>query len=77
MDGNLFARRLKVLQHKKNEKQELIDYIQEKTGILLISEEISITTKKITITTSSVKKVMLKKNAIHSLLQEKGYFLQY
>lgn len=77
MDGNLFTRHLKVLQYKKNEKQELINYLQEKTGILLTNEEITINTKKIIIVTSSVKKLMLQKHNSKSLLQDKGYTLQY
>jgi exosome complex RNA-binding protein Rrp4 len=75
MDGNLFGKHIALVQRKKDEKKEILEYIKEKTSIEITSEEIIIEGKKIKITTSSVKRLILKKSNIETLLKEKGYYV--
>lgn len=75
MDGNLFKKYEQRIQKNKAEKEELLRYIEEKTGVALLEGEISLANKKITIQTSSTKKAFLQKGNINSCLKEKGYML--
>ncbi|MEN9881177.1 MAG: hypothetical protein RLZZ308_360 [Candidatus Parcubacteria bacterium] len=73
MDGNLFAKYTKTLEKKRSEKEDIVRYIYEVTGVLCTIEELVIDQKKVTICTSSVKKMILQKYNIQNVLQEKGY----
>ena len=59
----------------KKVQEEILLYIQEKTGILLQEEEIQIRKKKIHLRTSSVKRNNLIQKNIQTILQEKGFTL--
>lgn len=75
MDGNLFKKYEQRIQKNKTEKGELLHYIQEKTGVVLLEGEITLDNKKIKIQTSSTKKTFLQKGNINKCLKEKGYIL--
>lgn len=75
MDTNLLKKYEILISKNKQEKEELISYIKDKTTILLKEKEIILEGKKISIQTSSLKKSILFKNNIKNLLQEKGYVM--
>ena len=75
MDQGLFRKHILQIQKVQDVKSELCAYIQEKTGVEIIQEEIIITGKKIIIQTSSVKRSILLQKNIKEILKEKGYFL--
>lgn len=73
MDQGLFGKYIVALTKRKNEQEELTLYIKDHSGVELTSEELQISHKKISIQTSSVKKMVLQNKKIESLLQAKGY----
>jgi hypothetical protein len=73
MDPGLFAKHFFQIKKAHDIKNEVLVYIQEKTGVELFSEEVMITKKKVTIQTSSVKRMILIQKNIKKLLEEKGY----
>lgn len=75
MDEGLFVKHITLLRGTKKVQEEILLYIQEKTGILLQEEEIQIRKKKIHLRTSSVKRNNLIQKNIQIILQEKGFTL--
>lgn len=75
MDEGLFRRHILQIQKVQDTKEEVCAYIQEKTGVEITKEEVSITQKKVTIQTSSVKRSILLQKKLKEILQEKGYTL--
>lgn len=76
MDQGLFGKYVKVLVQRKNILDEIIEYTQQETGVILNSMEIIISKKTISFQTSSVKKVLLRKKSIEDFLKKKGYTLK-
>jgi lactam utilization protein B len=76
MNEGLFEKYRKVIQKKKNEKQEVIDMLQELTGIEFTEQELQIEKKVISFHVSSVKKSIVLQKNIQSGLKEKGYTLK-
>lgn len=75
MEGGLFKKyELRILKNK-NEKQDLLKYIEEKTGVNLDEKEITIEGKKIKIQTTSTKRSLLNSRGLHLVVKEKGYVL--
>lgn len=75
MDGNLFKKYEQRIQKNKTEKEELLLYIVEKTGVILEGEEVTVSSKKVKIQTSSTKKAFLQKGNIELYLKQKGFIL--
>ena len=73
MDESFFVKYAIQIKKQKNSKEEVISYIQEKTGILLEEEMVTISKKNITFQFSSVIKQKLFQKNIIQILQEKGY----
>lgn len=73
MDPGLFSKHLFQIKKAHDTKEKVLILIQEKTGIVMLAEEIIVNNKKITIQTSSVKRMMLLQKNIKAVLQEKGY----
>ncbi len=76
MDESLFVKHLIQIKKQKNSKEEVINYIKEKTGIELSGEMINISKKQISFTISSVLKQKLHQNNIIKILEEKGYVVK-
>jgi hypothetical protein len=76
MNEGLFQKYAKVLTQKKNEKDEIIMFLEKETGGIFASEELVIQKNKISFQISSVKKVLLKKKSIQDFLKQKGYTVQ-
>lgn len=75
MDNSLFAKYKQVVEKRDEDKGKIIDFVKEKTGVILLESEIVIDNKKITLNISSVKKSILFKSKIGELLKELGFFL--
>ena len=75
MDQSLFKKHTNSLENRKNNKQEIISYIEQQTGVLLEEKNISISKKTITFHISSVVKQKLFQNKIEKLLLVKGFTL--
>ncbi|MBP6888189.1 MAG: hypothetical protein KBC21_00655 [Candidatus Pacebacteria bacterium] len=75
MDGNLFKKYENSIKKNKNNKESILLYIQEKTGVILNEKEITIINKKIKITTSSTQRSILLTRNIKEIILEKGYYL--
>ncbi len=73
MDQELFKKHLLVLHTIQKTQEELCNYIQKETGIILTPKEIHIIKKTVTLDISSVKRSILVQKNISSLLQKKGY----
>lgn len=73
MNEGLFEKYGKVLQQKKSEKEELVIFIKETTGIDFNEEEIVIQKKSVVFHTTSVKKTILHSKKIRDFFIEKGY----
>jgi hypothetical protein len=73
MEESLFSKHILQIKKQKNKKEEVINFIKEKTGIFLQSEDITITKKNITFSTSSVVKQKLHQKNIQTILLEHGY----
>ncbi len=77
MDGSLFKKYEQRIYKNKTEKEEVLKYIKERTGVVLDGAEIALDNKKIKIQTSSTKKAFLRKGNVAGCLQEKGYTLSF
>ncbi len=75
MDNSLFAKYKQVVEKRDEDKGKIIDFVKEKTRVILLESEIVIDNKKITLNISSVKKSILFKSKIGELLKELGFFL--
>ncbi len=73
MDESLFIKHLIQIKKQKNSKEEILNYIKEKTNIELTDEMITVSKKQITFTISSVIKQKLHQKNITKVLEEKGY----
>ncbi len=76
MNEGLFEKYSKVLTQKKSEKDEIINVLQEVTGITFIPQEVTITKKSISFQTSSVKKSVVYQKRVQEILQQKGYSIR-
>lgn len=76
MNEGLFKKHIQQILLRTNIKQQIILSLKEKTGIEIDEEEITLSNKKITLSTSSVKKTVLLKKGIKEVLQTLGYTLQ-
>lgn len=76
MDESLFIKHLVNIKKQKNNKEEVILYIKEKTGIELSESMITLSKKEVTLHLSSVVKQKLFQKNIEELLKEKGYRLK-
>ena len=75
MDNSLFDKYKKVVEKRDEDKEIIINFIKEKTGVILDYNEIIIDEKKITLNISSIKKSILFKNKVGELLKELGFIL--
>lgn len=75
MDQGLFAKHIHTVLTRNSKKQEIISFLLEKTGIQVNEEEFTLSKKKISFTTSSVKKTALIQKGTEALLQSLGYSL--
>ena len=73
MDEGLFKKYSRVLTIKKNEKEEIIVFIQQEINVTLKNQEITIHKKKVSFQVSSVTRTLLKKKNIYEFLHKKGY----
>jgi hypothetical protein len=76
MDEGLFGKYAKTLRERENNKERLIRRIQEKTGIELQIEEISLSKKVVVLFVSSVKKTALLGKNIKEILEAEGFSLK-
>ncbi len=76
MEQGLFSKYIRNIKERENNKQEIITSIVETTGVLLNESEISISKKKISISTSSVKKTAILQKKGKEVLESLGYTLQ-
>lgn len=76
MDQGLFGKYVKQIERVHKEKEELCSFIESVTSISLSENEITLVNKKVTITTSSVKKSFLERSSLKEALLQKGYSLQ-
>jgi hypothetical protein len=76
MERGLFAKHLHTILTRNAVKEDLIRSLLEKTGITLLESEITLSQKKVTISTSSVKKTALLQKGCADILSRLGYFLQ-
>lgn len=77
MDESFFVKYAIQIQQQKNSKEEILDYIKEKTGIILQEDMIQVVKKQISFTVSSGMKQKLFQRDITSVLKEKGYTTQF
>lgn len=77
MDNSLFSKYQKVIKIDNDNKDELINLVEESSGIKLKKEEIVINKKKISLHISSAKKSRIHQVNIKQILFEKGYTLTY
>lgn len=73
MDKSLFERHLRQIKKQKDSKEELLNYIKEKTGIELDENNIVVSKKEVVFNVSSVVKQKLFQKKIEEVLNEKGY----
>ena len=76
MDESFFTKHLIEIKRRKNNKEEILLHIKEKTGIELDEDMFSLSKKDITLHVSSVMKQKLHQKNITSVLQEKGFTLK-
>lgn len=77
MDLSLFLKHKKTLDIQEKEKVRVQMLISEAAGITLPLEQITVTSKKITLTISSVKKMSIHRAHIQDVLARDGYILSY
>ncbi len=77
MDGSLFLKHYKVLTEKTQEKQVVLTRIQEATGVTFSPDEVSITKQEIVLTTTSVKKMLFKRNGGENLFKDTKQRIRY
>lgn len=73
MNEGLFAKYVHAIKKRNTSLEEIIEYIEKETGVLLVQDEIVLQKKTISFQTSSVKKVLLRKQSIQEFLKGKGY----
>jgi hypothetical protein len=76
MDQSLFKKYSLQVQKNKNEKDELIIFIQEKFGIALEHQDVTLSKKDVTLIISSAQKAFFNARKIKDVLKEKGYTLK-
>ncbi len=76
MDESLFNKYINSVKKHKDNKDEIINYIKEKTGIILKEETIVISKKEIILYISSTLKHKLFQKNIKAILLEKGLTLK-
>lgn len=76
MEQGLFGKYIRNIKERENTKQEIITSIVNTTGVLLDESEVSISKKKINISTSSVKKTAILQKKGKEALEALGYILQ-
>ncbi len=77
MDESLFVKHLIQIKKQKNSKEEVINYIKEKTGIDLNDNMITISKKEVIFIVSSVLKQKLHQKNISEVLKDKGYSTRF
>lgn len=75
MDNSLFTKYKQVVEKRDEDKEKIINFVKEKTGVVLNYSEIVIDDKKITLNISSIKKSILFKSKIGELLKELGFII--
>ena len=76
MDQSLFTKHIVNIKKQKNNKEEVLLYIKEKTNIGLEEKDIVLSKKQVKLNISSVIKQKLFQKNIAGLLKEKGYTLK-
>ena len=76
MEQGLFSKYIRNIKERENTKQEVITSIINATGVSLDESEITISKKKIHISTSSVKKTVIFQKGGKEVLESLGYSLQ-
>lgn len=76
MNEGFFAKYIHVIAKRNNNLEEIIEYIKNETGVLLSLDEIILQKKTISFQTSSVKKILLRKQTVQEFLKEKGYVVR-
>ncbi len=76
MEQGLFGKYIRNIKERENTKQEIITSILNTTGVVLNESEITISKKKIHISTSSVKKTAILQKKGKEALESLGYSLQ-
>ena len=71
MDNHLFSKYAQVIVKREDIKNLFIETVKEISGIVLEKEDFILEGKKVTFTTTSTKKMFLKK--FYPLFEEKGY----
>jgi hypothetical protein len=77
MDESLFIKHFLQIKKQKKSKEEVLNYIKEKTGIILQEEMITVSKKQIIFQISSVIKQKLFQKDIVKVLEEKGYTTRF
>ncbi len=75
MDGSLFSKIQSLIDIKTKEKNEVISFLKEKTGIEIKEEQIEIKGKKVFLYLDSNQKILFIKNKGDSFIKEKGFTL--
>ncbi len=76
MDQGLFTKHIRTLQKRESDKVCIIEALLEKTGIKFKESEIEIAKKRITFSTSSVKKTAFIQKGGKDILTALGYSLR-
>ena len=72
MDNSLFKKHLKLFNERSENKDKLIEHVQNKTKIVLNKNEIKIEKNMVSLSVSSVKKAILHKYNLKEILKEIG-----
>ncbi|MFA6608554.1 MAG: hypothetical protein WCT07_01435 [Candidatus Paceibacterota bacterium] len=73
MDESLFKKHIINIKRRKNNKEELILFIKEKTGVDLEETMITLSKKEVSFHLSSVVKQKLFQKNIEEILKQKGF----
>ncbi len=76
MEQGLFSKYIRNIKERENTKQEVITSITNTTGVILSESEITISKKKVQISTSSVKKTAILQKGGKEVLESLGYTFQ-
>ncbi len=76
MDESFFIKHLIEIKKRKNNKEEILLHIKEKTGLELHEAMFSLSKKEITLNVSSVMKQKLYQKNIVAVVGEKGFTLK-
>ncbi|MEN9337947.1 MAG: hypothetical protein RIQ41_261 [Candidatus Parcubacteria bacterium] len=77
MEEGLFAKHVRVIKAKQAGKQEVLSLIVQTTGISLTEDEVTLSKKRVTITTSSATKTILTQKKLRAHLEAAGYSLTF